>query len=282
MLAGGRPDRLLDDDADAPRDEWCDPHDRLAAETRDPRTGLDDRGIDDVRGHLHAGHQVARLHGLTIEDREQLQRIEAVQPLELGNLDVDHPGNRRDEVEAALVRSAHVQVGAGHRLREADRGVILVELARLRDDDGHRRSGVGRGEGKQVLSGESSALAPAPPGDGQVAGEDAACQAPGNASTRRDPLDAHARNAVLQPGSAAERGLDRATGEHHRHARSIVAIGVDVTVDMLAVGRVLRGGSDGFRRTVAPDECGLHGLGSVGDLAHAGQRDAGMADAPAR
>ena len=49
---------------------------------------------------------------------------------------------------------------------------------------------------------------------------------------------------------------------------------VDVAVDVLAVRGVRGGGGDGGRRSVAPGQRRLHGLGAVGDLADPGERDA--------
>ena len=45
--------------------------------------GLDDRGLDDVGRHLDARHEVAALDDLAVEDREDLERIEPVEALEL-------------------------------------------------------------------------------------------------------------------------------------------------------------------------------------------------------
>ena len=39
--------------------------------------------VDDVRRDLHAGHEVAALDDLAVEDREHLERVEPVEPLEL-------------------------------------------------------------------------------------------------------------------------------------------------------------------------------------------------------
>ena len=124
--------RLLDDDADPPRDERRDPHDRLAAEPGDPRAGVDDRRLDEVRRDLDARDEVAALDDLAVEDREHLERIEPVEPLELGDPDVDDAVGRGDQVEPALVRAADVEARPGDRLRQAERRLVLVELAAAR------------------------------------------------------------------------------------------------------------------------------------------------------
>ena len=77
---------------------------------------------------------------------------------------------------------------------------------------------------------------------GDVAGQDPADQPSGYAPTRDHPLDAHARTTFVS--DAGERGLDRATGVDHRHARSIVAVGVDVAHDLYPIGGVPRGRRD--------------------------------------
>ncbi len=141
--------------------------------------------------HLDRGHEIARLHDLPVEHREDLERIEPVEPLELGDLDVDHARGRGDEVEAALVGPTHVEVRARNGLREADGGLVLVQLAGLGHDDRDRRSQVRGGQGEQVIRAETAALAPAAPADGQVTGQHASGEAAGHASTRGDPLDAH-------------------------------------------------------------------------------------------
>ena len=108
-------------------------------------------GVDDVRRDLDARHEVALLDDLAVEDREHLERIEPIDAIQLGDEHRDDAVGRGDEVEPALVRTADVQIRAGDGLREPDRRVILVQLARLDDEHGHRRPGIGRSEGQQVV-----------------------------------------------------------------------------------------------------------------------------------
>src|SRR5262245_38162996 len=81
------------------------------------------------------------------------------------------------------------------------------------------------------------------------------------------------------PDLAAERGFDRAAGVDHRHARSIVAVRVDIAADGLSVGGMPGRGLDRVERPVAPDERLLDSLRPVRDLADAGDGEPGMADA---
>ena len=93
---------------------------------------IDDAGVDDVRRDLDARHEIALLDDLAVEDREDLERIEPVDPLQLGDEHRDDAVARGDQVEPALVRAADVEIRPGDGLCEADRGVVLVQLAGLR------------------------------------------------------------------------------------------------------------------------------------------------------
>ena len=281
-LARRAPDGLLHHHADPSRDQRRDPDDGLAPDPGDPRGRLDDRGVHDVRCDLHARYEVAAGHDLAVEDREHLERIEPVDALELRDEDVDDAVGGGHEVEAALVRAADVQVRAGDGTGQPQRRVVLVQLAGLDHEDRHGRSGLGGREGEEVLGAQPATLDPALPADLEVAGEDRPVQRRRRASTGSDSLDTHAGTlrvrAVL---GATERGIDGATGVHHRHPRSIVAVGVDVAVDRLAVRGVLGRGSHRGRRTVTRQQGVLDRLCAIGHLAHPGQRDPGMRDGPA-
>ena len=141
---------LLDDDADPRARRTARPTRSGGCRSRRSAHALvDDRGLDDVGRDLDARDEVAALDDLAVEDREHLERIEPVQPLELGDPDVDDARRRGDEVDPALVRAADVEARAGHGPREADRGVVLVELAGLGDEDGDRRTRL-RGRERQA------------------------------------------------------------------------------------------------------------------------------------
>ena len=191
-----RPDRLLHDDADAPRDERRDRHDRLAAEPGDPRTGLDHAGIDEVRRDLDARDEVAALDDLTVEDREHLERVEPVDPFELGDPHGDDAIDRRDQVEPALVRAADVEPGPGDRLGQPQRGLVLVQLVAAR-----RPARVTGGPGSSAASASRSSSDSRRPFDQRFPPtvrsrvRIAPASRPGRAPARDDPLDAQRSDA---------------------------------------------------------------------------------------
>ena len=160
--------RLLDDDPDATRHERRDPHDRMAPETGEPRSRIDRRGIDEMRRHLDAGDQLARLDDLAIEDREDLERIDTVQPLQLRDTDVEDAGCLRVQVDPALGRAPDRQPRAGDGGRETDGRIVFVQLPGLRYQDADGLTGLGGGKRGQVVRGEPAALRPALARDGQV------------------------------------------------------------------------------------------------------------------
>ena len=105
-LARGGPDRLLDDDPDPARHERRDPDERVAAEAGQPRAGIDRRRIDEVRRHLDARDEVAARDDLAVERGEDLERVDPVEPLEVGDPDVEDAVRLGDEVDPALGRTA--------------------------------------------------------------------------------------------------------------------------------------------------------------------------------
>ena len=90
----------------------------LTLATRSP--GLDDRAV---------------------ELGEDLERVEAIDPLQRPDPDVEDAVVGRPQVDPALDRPARFQPLSGNRERETQRGVVLVEFARVEQDDrgGHRR-----------------------------------------------------------------------------------------------------------------------------------------------
>ena len=122
------------------------------------------------------------------------------------------------------------------------------------------------GPGREIVLGQAPTLGPAPPGHLDVTGKDGPDQAPGHTSTGADPLDAHA-GTLARWSLAAERGVDRAPSEDDRHPRPIVAGGVKVAVDGLALGRMRRGRRHGIGRSIRTRQGGLDGLGAVRDFA---------------
>ena len=119
-----------------PRDERRDPDERLAAEAGHARALVDDRRLDDVRRDLDARHEIARLDDLAVEDGEHLERIDPVEPLEVGDPDVHaRPGARRAGRPGSGPGRATVRPGPATAVGEPERGLVLVELAGLGDED---------------------------------------------------------------------------------------------------------------------------------------------------
>ena len=112
--------------------------------------------------------------------REDLERVQPVEPLELRDPDVDDTGGRGDEVQTALIRAADIQAGAGDGLGQADGGLVLVEFAGLGDEDRDRssRDRAAAASASEVVRRQPPALRPAPTADRQVAGQDGAREAP--------------------------------------------------------------------------------------------------------
>jgi hypothetical protein len=226
-VASGRPNRLLDDDPDPPRQERGDPDEWMAAETGQPGAGIHRRSIHEVRRDLDAPDQIAGLDDLAIERGEDLERIDAVEPLEIGDPDVEHARSRGQQVDPTLDRAVHGQPGTCHGGRETDGGVVLVQLARFGDEDGDRLPSRGSRQRRQVVRGQPPSLRPALTRDRQVTGQDRTDEACRGALARRDALDLHGRTAgwSAQP---SEGGLDRAARVDGRHRGAIGTVGVDV------------------------------------------------------
>ncbi len=161
------------------------------------------------------------------------------QPQDRGLPDPGEPEHR-----PRVRRDATPDDPAAERRRQAHGRLVLVQLACLGHEDGGRVAGIGRSEGQQVFGAQPATLRPTAARDRQVAREYGTHQARRDTAAGRDPFDPHAVTRWFAGGLAAERGLDRATGVDHRHARSIVAIRMDVAVDGLAIGRVFGGGGN--------------------------------------
>ena len=101
-------------------------------------------------------------------------------------------GGLGQEIHPALRRTALDEVGAGHRGRQPERRIVLVELARLDDDDAERLARLGAGERDQVVRAQPAALDPAGGADPHVAREDGTGQPGRGAPARGDAKDLHA------------------------------------------------------------------------------------------
>ena len=222
-LARGRAHGLLDDDPDPRRDERRDPDDRVRCRSRSgARRSSTIARLDDVRRDLDARDEVAALDDLAVEDREHLERVEPVEPLELGDPDVD------DAV--APPRRGRPGSGSGRGRRGPARRPLGRAAGRRRPRGARRarrsRTVTGGPASAAASASRSSAVSRRPfaqrlPADRQVAGEDGARQARGRAPTGSDPLDPHAVPPPGRSGGAAERGLDRAAGVDDGHLRPV-------------------------------------------------------------
>ena len=173
---------------------------------------------------------------------EDLERIDPVEPLQLGDADVDHPARQPQPGRPGSRRTPHHQPGSADGPRESDGGLVLVELAGLRDEDRQRFARVSRADRQKVTGRQPPALRPALGADRHVPGEDRPREPGRRTPARNDPLDLHAvfegpgvRTSAPQP---AQRSLDRPTRVDGGHRRPVLAIGVDVAGDLDAVSRV--------------------------------------------
>ena len=110
---------------------------------RHARARVDGRGVHEVRRDLDARDEVAARDDLAVERGEDLERVDPVEALELGDADVEDARGLGEQVDPALVRAADRQAGPGHRGREPDGRLVLVELARLGDEDADRVARIG-------------------------------------------------------------------------------------------------------------------------------------------
>ena len=151
-------DRLLDDDPDPARDERRDPYERVAAEARHSRALVDRAASTTCGATLTLATRSPRADDLAVEGREDLERVDPVEALEVGDPDVEHAGGLGQEVDPALRRTARIEAGPGHRRRQPERGIVLVELARLDDEDAERLARLGAGERDEVVGAQPAAL----------------------------------------------------------------------------------------------------------------------------
>ena len=163
-----RPQRLLHHDADAHRHERCDPDQRPGAAPGHGLPGRDGGRRDDVRRDLDRCHQLPRRDDRPIERGEHLERVDPVEPLDLAHADVEDAGDGRDQVDAALVRSALLEArdrarrpraGAPPPPRAARPGRRAARSPRARADP--RRSRPGR---PRSAACPWAAAGPRPPG----------------------------------------------------------------------------------------------------------------------
>ena len=158
---------------------------------------------------LDTRHEVALLDDLAVERGEDLERIDAVEPLELRDTHVEDAGRLRAQVDPALDGSPDRQPRTGDGRGEAHRGVILVQLPGFRHEDRRRVAGLGRREHGEVVCAQAPALGPALAGDRQVARQDGPDEARRGTLPRRDALDLHEAPADDQRSRARAASIAR-------------------------------------------------------------------------
>ena len=186
------PDGLLDDDPDPARHERRDPHEGVAAEAGQPGARIDRRRVDEVRRHLDARDEIAAGDDLPVEPGEHLERVDAVEPFEIADPNVEDTIRLGDEVDATLGRPPRDEPRAGDGRGEADGRLVLVQFACLRNEEADRVAGIGAGERRQVLGREPPTLRPASPRHRQVTRQDRPDEARGYPTPRGDAMDLHA------------------------------------------------------------------------------------------
>ncbi len=205
-LARRRTDGFLDDHADAAGNKPGHPEQRATPEVGQPCAGVHGRRLDEVRRDLDARHQIARFDHLAVEDREDLERIDPVEPFKVTDANVDDPVDVGQQVHAALRRPTIDQAGTGHRGGQAERRFVFVELAGVGNEDADRIARSGSGQSRQIFGAQPATLRPTAARDRQVAGENRSDEACGRTSARSDPFDAYR----VTPGDAGPNPNGRA------------------------------------------------------------------------
>ena len=212
---GRRVERLLDHDGDPPDDERGNADDAPLA---GPRLGpLEDSRRDQVGRDLGAGDQLTGGDHLAIEQAEDLDQVDPIQPLEQPDPDMDDATGRGQQVDPALGRTAPGEAPAGNGCRQSQRRVVLVDVAAVGHEHGQagpapfpvadHRCRVGRREGGQVRRAQPAALRPALARDLQIAGQDGAHQVGVRPVTWNELFDPHP--FAGQPAAASAASIAR-------------------------------------------------------------------------
>ena len=167
------------------------PCDRLAP--------TDHRLRHELRGDLHARHEVAGPDDLAVVDGEHLERIDPVQTLERADPDPDDSSHRGVQVDPALGRSAQLEARTGHGGGQAQGGLVLVEIAGLRDEHDERRLRARSrqrdrafgGETREIVPGQAAALRPALTAHAQVARQHRPDEIARRRAAENQALEAH-------------------------------------------------------------------------------------------
>ena len=237
--------------------------------------------VDDVRRHLDARDEVAALDDLAVEDREHLERVEPVEPLELGDANVDDARRRGDEVDPALVRAAASRPGPATAV--ASRSAASSSWSSPASGTRTVTGGAGSAGGERAQVVGRSAADPSPSARRRRSGHGRGPLPTSFAGARRPGTTRSTRTPVPPPDCAvrraAERRLDRAARVDLRHRGPVLAVGVDVAVD----GHARRSRGRQPRRSPRPcpslpTSAASTALARYGDLADPGQRDPALRD----
>ncbi len=135
---------------------------------------------DEVRTRLDACHQRTRGHELPVEQREDAEPVDPVQSLEGSHPDAEGTRSHGVQVDPRLVRSANLEARTGDGAGQDDRGVILVNVAGLGNQERHwtrlacpwtQPVDIAGGQEIEVRRRQAPALRPALARNRQVAGE---------------------------------------------------------------------------------------------------------------
>ena len=124
--------------------------------TRSGERSFEHRAGNGVGNDLHRADHLARDHRLVGRQRRDRDRlVDGVDGVDAGGLDEEHAGLRREEVGAAGERALDGRMGSGDGLGEAQRRLVLADIARLepdRDDLRRRRPRASRSASSAVTS----------------------------------------------------------------------------------------------------------------------------------
>ena len=186
-LAGDAADRFLDDDPDPPRQERRDPDQRAAAEPRAIRAPASTIAASTRCGAtLTLATRSPRRDDLAVEDGEDLERVDPVEPLEVGDPDVDDAVDLGQQVDAGS-RPGRASSSPGPATAVASRSAASSSWSSpgSGNEDADRISPARprrAPRGRPAVS--RRPFDQRSPGDGQVARQDRPDQARGHAPTR--------------------------------------------------------------------------------------------------
>ena len=150
-----------------------------------------------MRRDLHAGHEHPPLDDLAVERREHLKRVDAVEALQFGDSNVQDTTRGGHQIDPTLRGASPLQVRSGHSVGQAQRSVILVQIACLRDEH-HPNLTVERPKPIQIARGQPATLGPALAVHDEVAGQHGALEVFPRPSARFEVLEVHAQSGSVR------------------------------------------------------------------------------------